>query len=200
MKKIIVILAIIFAFNKSVNALELKKEVELVNCTSLSNIWIKDNNEIKRIHLLAFESPSGILDNEINNYVCTTLKEAKKLEIVHDKERIDKYNRELVYLYVDGRILEEDLIRKGYGQVDNVNTYLELAYPLCAVQKQAIKEKLGIWKYPNIKENYCNSGITLNNEEETFTKKETNHDNNYIKYITLIESGILLLFILMKRD
>lgn len=200
MKKIIVVLAIIFAFNKGVNALELKKEVELVNCTSLLNIWIKDNNEIKRIHLLAFESPSGILDNEINNYVCTTLKEAKKLEIVHDKERTDKYNRELVYLYVDGRILEEDLIRKGYGQVDNVNTYLELAYPLCTVQKQAIKDGIGIWKYPNIKENYCNSGITLNNEEETFTKKETNHDNNYIKYITLIESGILLLFILMKRD
>lgn len=200
MKKVIVIIAIIFAFNKSVNALELKKEVELVNCTSLLNIWIKDNNEIKRIHLLAFESPSGVLDNEINNYVCTTLKSAKKLEIAHDRQRNDKYNRELVYLYVDGRILEEDLIRKGYGQVDNVTTYLELAYPLCTVQKQAIKDGIGIWKYPNIKENYCNSGITLNNEEENFEKEENNHDTNYVKYIALIESGILLLFILMKRD
>ena len=199
MKKSIVLLIIVFAFNMKVNALE-RKEVELVNCTSLSNIWVKENNEIKRIYLSSFESASGKLDGEINSYFCNTLKETEKLEIVSDNSIHDKYNRDPVYLYVNGKSMEEDLIKRGYGQVSNIIQISETSAHLCTIQKQAIKESIGIRNYPNIKETYCDSGININNEIKNLEIEKNSFDNNYIKYISLIESGILLLLVLMKRE
>ena len=112
----------------------------------------------------------------------------------------DKYNRDLVYLYVDNKLLQEELISKGYGQVANITTYLRETKKLCDVQKIAIETNIGIWEYPNIKEKYCNSGINIQNKEEEKEKIKEKYDISNIKYIIFLNSGILVLLILMKRD
>lgn len=199
MKKLFFVFICLFCLKSKVLAGEIYS-VDLVKCDSLANIWIKKDDQIKRIHLLAFESESGKLDNEINEYACSQIKNAKKLAIEYDAMKQDKYNRDLVYLYVDNKLLQEELISKGYGQVANITTYLRETKKLCDVQKNAIETNIGIWDYPNIKEKYCNSGINIQNKEEEKEKIQEEYDISNIKYIIFLNSGILVLLILMKRD
>lgn len=65
-------------------------------------------------------------------------------------ERVEKYGRLLAYVYVDGKSVNETLVREGLARVGYVyppNTrHLEA---LKKAEEQAKKEKLGIWSIEN---------------------------------------------------
>ena len=179
-----------------------KIDIELIKCDSISNIWVNISDEVKRIHLLAFEMESGYLDNEINQYVCNTLNNATSLQIEYDIKKNDKYNRELVYLYVDDSMLQEKLLKNGFGQVNNVQGDYKYLTSFCDIQKEAIIKKIGIWNYPNIAEKYCNSGVEIGSyykEEKNETEKKVFPIKN-LRFMVFLNSGILLLVILLKRN
>lgn len=182
------------------NVLGANKSATLIKYDSLANIWLNIEGETKVVHLLAFEGEEGTLDKEINEFTKKVLTDAKKIEVAYDKKEKDEYNRDLIYLYVDDVLLQEILLEKGYGQVANVTDEYEYLNEFCDIQKEAIKEKKGIWTYPNIKEEYCNSGIALDNkevEEKTLTdEKNTNSDT--LKLLVYLSSGIFLLLIILK--
>lgn len=196
--KLIIIIFFFFIMiaPKNVHGLE---EVKLENCTSLSNIWVEYKGEIKRIHLLGFESPKGELSRTIDDYVCNTLKSSSKIEIEYEGTTKDKYNRDLVNVYVDGTFFQEDLVKKGYGYVDNVRNYLKNVSNLCEIEKFAIKNKLGIWNYANIQDPYCKNSIEVSSEESEVKEVKENKKDYDIKYMILIMSGMLLLLMIMKR-
>ena len=202
MKKLLLVLILSFILLPQTYAKEVdtKIEVELIKCDSISNIWVNVSNEAKRIHLLALEVDSGTLDNEINEYVCSTLESATKIEIEYDFETTDKYNRELVYLYYDDNLLQEKLLKIGYGQVNNVQDNYKFLQDFCDIQKEAITKSLGIWNYPNIEEKYCNSGVEIGSyyEEEKKDDGEKTFNLKNLKFMIFINSGILLLIIISK--
>ncbi len=75
------------------------------------------------------------------------LQNANKVEVEFDVgTKDDKYQRKLAYIYVDGKMLNEILVREGLAKVAYVyppNTrYLDR---LEKAQEQAKAEKLGIW-------------------------------------------------------
>ncbi|WP_239740065.1 thermonuclease family protein [Mammaliicoccus sp. P-M59] len=75
------------------------------------------------------------------------LTNANKIEVEFDVGgQTDKYQRYLAYIYVDGKMLNEILVREGLAKVAYVyppNTrYLD---QLESVQEKAKEEKLGIW-------------------------------------------------------
>ncbi|PCF41572.1 alpha/beta hydrolase [Staphylococcus delphini] len=75
------------------------------------------------------------------------LSSAQKIEIEYDVgPKTDKYGRDLAYVFVDGKMVNEILVREGLAKVAYVyppNTkYLER---LQAAQTLAQEEKLGIW-------------------------------------------------------
>ena len=205
MKKIVLIILLFIVSITNVCAIEdesIKYTAELVKCDSISNIWVKINGDMKRLHLLAFETESGSLDNEINNYVCSTLEGANTIEIEYDIENTDRYNRELVYLYVNNKLLQNELLALGYGQVDNVLAEYKHLPTFCDIQKEAIIKRLGIWNYPNIEEKYCNSGIPLDGsyeEVEEVIEKELDISNT-LYFMVLINIGIVLLLLILKRN
>ncbi|MCH5166856.1 MAG: thermonuclease family protein [Erysipelotrichales bacterium] len=202
MKKVIFAFLICLVFLPRVNASEENLiSAELVKCDSLSNIWLSINNDIKRIHLLAFETESGFLDDEINNYICSILSSSSKIQIEYDIEKKDKYNRELVYLYVDGKILQNELLSLGYGQVDNVLHNYRYLSDFCNIQKEAIIKKSGIWNYPNIEEKYCNSGVAIEKflEEDEEKQEDTTKINKTLKFIVFLNSLILIMILLIKK-
>lgn len=193
LKKYLIILIIITSvYSSRVSALE---KVELVNCTSISNIWVTSNGTNKRIHINGIDTPVGELDEEINTYICTTLKNASILEIEYESNEKDKYNRDLVKIYADKKSLQEDLIEKGYAYIDNIAT----SY-LCNVEKQAIINKKGIWTYPNIEEPYCKNNISSATNETNDKKEESKKKIYDIKYMILINCGILLLLVLIRSN
>lgn len=181
---------------------EEKIPAELIRCDSVSNVWLKFNDEVKRVKLLAFDSEDGSLNNEIDEYFCKLLKEGNKIEVEYDIEPTDQYNRELVYIYVNDLLVQEDLLSKGYGQVNNVQGNYKYLDQMCDIQKESIINNLGIWKYPNIEERYCNSGIEIGNNvsNQTVVKEENNNqDHQELINMVFINSGILFLLILLKR-
>ncbi|PCF85827.1 alpha/beta hydrolase [Staphylococcus delphini] len=75
------------------------------------------------------------------------LSSAKKIEIEYDVgPKTDKYGRDLAYVFVDGKMVNEILVREGLAKVAYVyppNTkYLDR---LKAAEALAKQEKLGIW-------------------------------------------------------
>ena len=75
----------------------------------------------------------------------------KKIEVEFDKgQRTDKYGRGLAYIYADGKMVNEALVRQGLAKVAYVykpnNTHEQL---LRKSEAQAKKEKLNIWSEDN---------------------------------------------------
>ena len=205
MKKILLMILTSIIFISSVNASEQKEEVKLINCDSAVSLTVETTTGYKRIRLLMMDSSTGSLDKEINNYVCNKVKNASKLEIELDplSDKENKYKEILVYLYVDGSLLQNDLISLGYAQVNYVYNDYKYVDELCDLQKSALENKLGIWNYPDIKEEYCQSGVIIKNEnkdEEKNEEKKTK-DNQNIKKILLINSILVIfLIIFLKRN
>lgn len=204
MKKILLMILTSIIFISSVNASEQKEEVKLINCDSAVSLTVETTTGYKRIRLLMMDSSTGSLDKEINNYVCNKVKNASKLEIEIDplSDKENKYKETLVYLYVDGYLLQNDLISLGYAQVNYVYNDYKYVDELCDLQKNALENKLGIWNYPDIKEEYCQSGVVIKNEtkdEEKNEEKKTK-DNKNIKKILFINSILVIfLIIFLKR-
>lgn len=208
MKKILITIFLSFIFLNHVFALDLvpveneeiiREQVTLVNCMSATTSWVNINGTQKRIRILAFD-PSVENTSEVDKYVCNLLKNAQKLEIERDIELTDKYNRELVWLYVDGVLLQEHLISLGYGQVNYVTNNYKYLEQLCEVQKNAITNKLGIWSNNDIQEVYCNSGVERNKEEQKEEEELTEEkklDIKELKHIVFLSSGILLMLIVL---
>lgn len=204
MKKILLLILTSIIFISSVNAEEQKEEVKLINCDSAVSLTVETTTGYKRIRLLMMDSSTGSLDKEINNYVCNKVKNASKLEIEIDplSDKENKYKETLVYLYVDGYLLQNDLISLGYAQVNYVYNDYKYVDELCNLQKSALENKLGIWNYLDIKEEYCQSGVVIKNEtkdEEKNEEKKTK-DNKNIKKILFINSILVVfLIIFLKR-
>ena len=213
MKKIFFLLITIMFSTLNVYAIESdtkeinKQSVKLIECVSSTTFWTNANGEVKRIRLLAYDSLDGNLNQEIEDFVCKTLESAKTLEIEYDAySSKDKYNREMVWVYVDGKLLQNILLSKGYGQVNYVTSDYKYLDSLCETQKKAITNKLGIWNYEGVKESYCKSGIEIgksNNKKNEDKNKVKKYDQKKLNYLVLLNSGILLLlitYIIMKRD
>lgn len=83
-----------------------------------------------------------------SNYTCTSLKHAKKIQVQYDGPKKDKYGRTLVWVWVDGKLLQKKLIDKGY--VKGFYDYGTYSYEktLRNAQVNAKKKRVGIWSNP----------------------------------------------------
>ena len=177
-------------------------EATLINSEDASNSWFKVEGTVIRTHLLAYDEKNGSLNNEINEYVKNKLTNASKIEIEFDSNKLnkDEYNRYNVFIFVDGELLQSDLIKLGYGSVNFVTDNYKYLDTLCDNEKTAIINDAGIWNYEGIKEDYCKSGIEIGSDH-TIYKEEVNtevrKDNKELKYLVLLNSGIVLLVILL---
>lgn len=111
-------------------------------------IFTVDGNQTT-IRFLAIDAPENDteLGKEVSNYVCKVLNDASNLSLEYEEGvTLDKYNRTLAWIYVDDKLLQEDLIEKGYAQVKYI--YDDYKYVQLLENKQVIakKQKIGIWK------------------------------------------------------
>lgn len=210
MKKVVLLFISLIVFQTNARAEEVinptldKKEVKLINCESATTSWYEIDGKVKRVRLLAYDREDGELNEEIDSYACTLLTYATKIEIEYDLKSLekDKYNRDVAWIYVDGKLLQEELIKKGYGQVNYINDEYQYLSELCDVEKEALISKNGIWNYSGIKEKYCKSGINIDNEKKEESKdnlEEKTYDTKELYYLLLLNSGIVLLSVLLVK-
>lgn len=130
--------------------------VSLVSATDGDTASFKYKGETIKVRFLLVDTPEtkhpskGVQPwgKEASNFTKAKLKKAKKIQLDFDKSgyKGDKYGRKLAYVYVDGKDLNLELVRKGYARVAYIyapNTTNKAKY--LNAQAKAKKEKLRIW-------------------------------------------------------
>ena len=198
-------ISIVNADNKETTSIvyNTKQVVTLDNCDSLDQIWLNKDSKVLRVGLLAYDTGDTSINKEIQEYACNKLKNAKKIEIEYDRNNTekDKYHRDMVWVYVDDKLLQEDLLSNGYGMVNYVKNDYSYINNLCSKEANAIKDKKGIWTL-GVEEKYCDSGIILEKQEKEANNINTSKKINtetIIKMIMIFLAIIVLgLFVFVK--
>ncbi len=135
-----------------------RKTVTLAKCTDGDTAhFIVDGNDTT-VRFLAVDTPEYTKEKEpygkeASEYTCSALKQADVIELEYDdgSDRTDKYGRELAWIFVDGALLQRELVAQGLAEVKYI--YGDYAYTeeLYEVQEKAKKEQLHIWSGEAVK-------------------------------------------------
>ena len=171
MKKIIFLIVAFFIGFNCCRAEE-KIQVSLESCVDGDTANFVLNNEVIKVRMLAIDTPEtkhptikeepfGLLSSE---FTCNELKNANKIEIEYDSNsgKLDKYNRHLAWVWVDGYLLQDKIIKEGLAEVAYL--YGDYKYTGTLENHQAIakSEKVGIWSEKKIDQpNYFILGIIM---------------------------------------
>ena len=182
MKKLVLFIFSFFILTTNVYAK--KVTVTLEKCVDGDTAWFKLNNETIKTRFLAIDTPESTKEieeygKEASKYTCEELSNARKIEIEYDDEsdKTDKYDRHLVWVFVDGKLLQEKILKKGYANIDYIYGKYKYLDELYKVEETAKNNKVGIWgNYKEEKTNYLLLiiGILIIIVVCIFSKKERN--------------------------
>lgn len=111
------------------------------------------------VHPTKGEEPYG---KEASNYTKQKLENADKIEIEYDENASekDKYERALVWVWVDDTLLQEELISKGLAKTYMLQDNYKYAWILQENEEKAQEQKVRIWgEDAEIQENVIVEGI-----------------------------------------
>ena len=150
MKKILFILILFFTF--TINTYAKKLEVTLDKCVDGDTAWFNLDNERIKTRFLAINTPESTnkieaYGKEASNYTCNMLTNAKKIEIEYDNnsDKFDKYDRHLVWVFVDDTLLQEKLLEEGLAEIKYIYGDYKYLDELKKVESTAKKNKVGMW-------------------------------------------------------
>ena len=171
MKKLFIFITL-FIFNMpSVMAYE-KEQVTLSKCVDGDTAWfIRDGEKIKT-RFIAIDTPESTnkieaYGKEASDFTCDLLTNSSFIEIEYeeDSDKTDKYDRHLVWVFVDGELLQEKVIENGLAEVAYLYGDYKYTDVLEDAEEIAKKKKLGIWNNTqdnnDVNYNYFIIGIVL---------------------------------------
>ena len=130
-----------------------KDEVHLERCVDGDTAWFEVDGESFKTRFLAIDAPEYTKKiepwgKEASEMTCALLKEADKIELESDPnaDRTDDYDRKLVWVFVDGELLQETLVREGLAEVTYLYDDYKYTDELFKTQDLAKEEHLGIWE------------------------------------------------------
>ena len=176
---------------KEVNQIE---KVEFSKCGDGDTARFIINNEEKKVRFLAIDTPevdkNEPFSKEAKEYTCNVLKNANEIYLEYDgnSDKEDKYGRILAFVYVDGVLLEKDLIERGYAKVAYIYGDYNYVDELRQVEEEAKNKKIGIWEE-----------INLGDQEEIKEEQETEKENKVIKIFMIILAIIKYIFDLLTK-
>jgi len=193
MKKIIFIFILFFISIINANAKTIK--VEFSDCVDGDTAKFIYKKEEITARFLAIDTPETVhptkgeefFGKEASEYTCNKLKNAKVIKLEYDKnsDELDKYNRHLVWVFVDDVLLQKKLVSKGYASVSYLYGDYKYTEELELVEQEAEEKKLGIWSIEQNNENIKETTNLEKKDKKKLTKKD------YKEIIILI--GILII-------
>ena len=148
------------------------------------------------IRMLAVDTPESVhpskpveyYGKEASNYTCNLVKNAKKIEIEYDEDsdKTDKYDRLLVWVFVDGKLLQKELISNGYAKVAYLYGDYKYTKELENAQELASAKSLGIWN-EDAKNKY-NKEFNITDEYDDETDKKSENTDT-ISTSSITDSG-----------
>ena len=189
-KKISYFIITVLLMLVTVNVYAVKKEVKLLKCVDGDTARFSLNNEEIKARFLGIDTPESVhptkseqaYGKEASTYTCNKLKNAKKIYIEYDSKsaKTDKYDRHLVWVYVDDVFLQEDLISKGYAKVAYLYGKYDHVDELKEAEEKAKSKKLRIWSDEAQEE----QTTTKSNNTKKTTKKKKSDDTSLSSIIT----------------
>ena len=132
-----------------------KEVVSFSKCVDGDTAYLIKNGKEIKVRFLAVDTPETKhptkgeepFGKEASTFNCDALKSADKIEIEYDNnsDKKDKYDRELVWIFTDNKLLQESLIEKGLAKVDYLYGDYKYTDLLLQKEKEAKNNKLGIW-------------------------------------------------------
>lgn len=151
MKKLIMCIFMTFL---SINSVYASDEfiVTLDKCVDGDTAWFYYNNEEIKARFLAIDTPESTTTieaygKEASIYTCNELSSASKIELEYDdnSDKEDKYNRQLVWVFVDDELLQNKIVSQGLAEVK----YLYGDYKYTSILQDSLVDaknnKLGMW-------------------------------------------------------
>lgn len=71
--------------------------------------------------------------------------EGKRMKMVFDEERRDHYGRLLAYVYVEGRLVQAEMLRRGYATILEVSPNTSRADQFSDLEDEARDAGRGLW-------------------------------------------------------
>lgn len=196
MKKIIILFICLF-LNMSVNAEEI--DVKFSKCVDGDTAKFLYKNEEITARFLAIDTPESVhptigeepFGKDASEYTCKALQSAETIVLEFDKnsDKKDKYDRYLVWVFIDGELLQKKLIKKGYAEVAYLYDDYKYTAELEKEQKKAKEKKIGIWS-----QNEINVGSAVTDKENTDQTMTTIYHQEY--NIPLIIAVLILIIVI----
>lgn len=152
MKKVIILFSFFLLLPTFVFARNDIIEVDLKKCVDGDTAWFYYNDTEMKSRFLAIDTPESTnkieeYGKEASNFTCNELTNAKKIELEFDEgsDEKDKYDRYLVWVFIDGQLLQKKLIDNGYAEVKYLYGDYKYTKILKNAQDEAMENKVGIW-------------------------------------------------------
>lgn len=200
MKKIVFIFLCLFI---NINVFAEEIEVKLSKCVDGDTAKFIYKDEVITARFLAIDTPESVhptigeepYGKEASNYTCSVLEKAEEiiLEFDSNSDKTDKYDRYLVWVFVDGKLLQKQLISKGYAEVAYLYDDYKYTVELEKEQEKAKVKKVGIWS-ENIEEKKEN---TIEGNEGAINSMYDEKYSNIILIAVVI--AVILIFIFSEK-
>lgn len=172
------------------------------------------NGEIIKVRFLAVDTPESVHPTkevqaygvEASNFTKEKLKNAKTIELEFDNnsDKTDKYGRYLAWIWVEGELLQDLLVKEGLAKVAYLYADYKYTSLLQESEKVAKEAKIGIWQdevlneYSSEEENFIENETVEINAEENEEQKDQNYIEEIAIVLALVIIGTLIKFIKRK--
>ncbi len=120
-------------------------EIELTKCVDGDTAYF---TEIGKTRFLLIDTPESTnkiepYGKEASKYTCNLLSNAKSITYEYDGSKKDKYDRTLAYIFVDGKLIQDEIAKAGY--VKKLYLY-QSYYKYESEVKNSINDRYGVWE------------------------------------------------------
>lgn len=201
-KKVILIMILILFFSnvtlvsakkKSTRSNE-KIQVTLEKCVDGDTARFMYKKSNIKARFLAIDTPESVhptkkvepFGKEASKYTCDMLSNAKKIVLEYDinSDKTDKYDRHLVWVFVDDVLLQEELVSNGYAKIKYVYGDYKYLDELKKEEQIAKGNRIGVWN--------------LDDESSSSNTNASNSDNS-ASYDEKYDSLLASIFEILKK-
>ena len=127
-------------------------DVTLNKCVDGDTAWFNLENKQIKARFLAIDTPESTnkieeYGKEASKFTCDLLNNASHIQIEYDdnSDKQDKYNRKLVWVFVDGKLLQEQVVKEGLAEVKYIYGDYKYLNDVNNALQEAKKKKLNLW-------------------------------------------------------
>lgn len=131
-----------------------KSEAELVRCVDGDTVNFNIDGEEIKVRFLAIDTPEVAKGNtvaepygeEAKKFTCDLLTNASEIKLEYEESnKVDKYGRTLAWVWADGVLAQESLVRQGLAEVKYLYDDYKYTNIVQIGEKDAKQAKRGMW-------------------------------------------------------